>query len=99
MILHAVRFDCSGVDEADRREFEDGLAALADLDVVLWLRVGRDLTDPAVTGLLTAHADADALEAYRVHPDHQPSVQRVASLGIPATRFDIEVPDVPAQGS
>src|SRR5690606_272319 len=67
MILHSVRIDCSGVAEDDRRELEEGLAALADIDVVAWLRVGRDIVDPHITGLLTVHEDAAALEAYRVH--------------------------------
>jgi len=97
MILHAVRFDCSNVDEDARRELEDGLADLAGLDCVVWARHGRDLTDPSVSGLLTAHADADALAAYRVHPGHQPTIDRVRALGIPIERFDIDVPDVPAR--
>lgn len=97
MILHAVRIDCSGVSEDDRRELEEGMVALADLDVVAWLRVGRDIADPHITGLLTAHEDAAALQAYRDHPEHQPSLARLKRLGLPVTRFDIETPDDPTQ--
>ncbi|MEX2503787.1 MAG: Dabb family protein [Egicoccus sp.] len=96
MILHSVRIDCSGVAEDDRRELEDGLADLADLDVVAWLRVGRDIAEPHITGLLTVHEDEAALEAYRVHPDHQPSLARLKRLGVTATRFDIETDDDPS---
>ena len=93
MILHAVRIDCTGVSEDDRRDLEASLLALADLDVVAWLRVGRDVTDAHVTGLLTAHRDLAALEAYRVHPQHQPVLARLRELGVAASRFDIETPD------
>jgi quinol monooxygenase YgiN len=63
------------------------------LDVVRWLRVGRDIAEPQVTGLLSVHDDEAALEAYRTHPDHQPSITRTRELGITASRFDIETPD------
>jgi hypothetical protein len=52
MILHAVRTDGSGVAGDDRREPQDGLAALAEIDVVACLRVGRDIAESFVTGLL-----------------------------------------------
>ena len=97
MIVHSVRIDCSGVSEDDRRELEQGIAALASLDVVAWLRVGRDIAEPHVTGLLTVHEDAAALEAYRVHPDHQPTLARLKRLGVGVTRFDIETDDDPSR--
>lgn len=97
MILHSVRIDCSGVSADDRRELEEGLAALADLDVVAWLRVGRDIAEPHVTGLLTVHEDVAALEAYRVHPDHQPTLARLKRLDVTTTRFDIETDDDPSR--
>lgn len=95
MIWHVVRFELGGLSEEIRTEVEGELAALADLDVVSFLRVGRDLEDPAVTGLVVGLADADALTAYREHPDHLPVVQRIAELGVPRVRLDIESDDDP----
>ena len=96
MIWHIVRFDMSGVDEATRASLEDELAGLTALEDVTWLRVARDVEDPTMTGLMTAFADHDALERYRVHPDHLPVVQRSRELGIPAVRLDIATDDDPA---
>lgn len=96
MIWHIVRFDLGGVDEATRADIEASLAGLAALDEVAWLRVARDLEEPAVTGLITAFADADALAAYRVHPDHVPVVAHIRELGVPAVRFDIATDDDPS---
>jgi hypothetical protein len=95
VIWHVVRFELGQLSEEDRTELEDQLAALADLDVVTFLRVGRDLEDPAVTGLVVGLADVEALAAYRDHPDHQPVVRRVAELGVPRVRLDIESDDDP----
>ena len=96
MIWHVVRFDCTEVDEETRQELEASLAALADLDDVAWLRVARDVEEPAVTGLLTVFADVEALTRYRVHPEHLPVVERIKSLGIPTVRLDIATDDEPA---
>ncbi len=96
MIWHIVRFDMGVLDEATRASIEGDLAGLTTLDDVAWLRVARDVDDPAMTGLLTAFADHDALERYRVHPEHLPVVQRVRELGIPSVRLDIATDDDPA---
>lgn len=96
MIWHIVRFDMGVLDEATRASLEDDLAGLTALDDVAWLRVARDVEDPGVTGLLTAFADHDALERYRVHPQHLPVVQRVRELGVPSVRLDIATDDDPA---
>jgi hypothetical protein len=96
MIWHVVRFDFAGVDDATRAEVEASLAALDGLDEVAWLRVGRDLEEPTVTGLLTAFADEQALAAYRVHPRHVPVVQRIRELGVAVTRLDVTTDDDPA---
>lgn len=95
MIWHVVRFELGELTDEVRSEVEAELAALADLDVVSFLRVGRDLEDPAVTGLVVGLADADALAAYREHPGHLPVVQRIAELGVPRVRLDIESDDDP----
>jgi len=97
VIWHVVRMDCTGVDEATRRELEASLEGLAALDEVAWLRVARDVEEPAVTGLLTAFTDADALARYRVHPEHVPVVERIRGLGIPVVRLDIATDDDPAE--
>jgi hypothetical protein len=96
MIWHIVRFDMGVLDEATRASLEDDLAGLAALDDVAWLRVARDVDDPATTGLMTAFVDYEALERYRVHPEHVPVVQRVRELGIPSVRLDIATDDDPA---
>lgn len=97
MIWHIVRFDLAGLDDATRTDIEASLAGLAALDEVAWLRVARDIEDPAITGLITVFEDVDALAAYRVHPDHVPVVARIRELGVPAVRLDIATDDDPAQ--
>lgn len=96
MIWHVVRFEFGSLSEDVRAEVESQLAALADLDVVSFLRVGRDLEDPDVTGLIVGLADEAALAAYREHPDHVPVVQRIAELDVPRVRLDIVSDDDPA---
>jgi hypothetical protein len=96
VIWHVVRFELGGLSDEDRDDVEAQLAALADLDVVAFLRVGRDVEDAAVTGLLVGLADEAALAAYRDHPDHQPVVRRIAELGVPRVRLDIVSDDDPA---
>jgi quinol monooxygenase YgiN len=93
VIWHVVRFDFTGVDEDERIEVEGDLRALAAIDEVGWLRVGRDLDDPLVTGLLTAFADEAALDAYRTHPDHLPVVERIRALGLGTVRLDVATHD------
>jgi quinol monooxygenase YgiN len=96
MIWHIVRFDMSQLEEETRATLEEALEALAELDDVAWLRVARDVDDPTVTGLISAFADYDALERYRVHPDHLPVVARARELGIPAVRLDVATDDDPS---
>lgn len=96
MIWHVVRFDLGSLSEDVREEVESQMATLADLDVVSFLRVGRDLEDPAVTGLLVGFADEAALAAYRDHPDHLPVVRRIQELGVQRVRLDIVSDDDPA---
>lgn len=96
MIWHIVRLDMSAIEESVRDEVERNLEGLRDLDVVAWLAVSRDVDSPSVTGLITVFVSYDDLEAYRVHPDHLPVVQRIRDLGIPLTRLDIEAAVPPA---
>lgn len=95
MIWHVVRFELGELDEPTRLEVEAALAELAHLDVVAFLRVGRDVEDPSVTGLVVGLADQTALAAYRDHPDHLPVVRRIRELGVPVTRLDIASDDDP----
>jgi hypothetical protein len=95
MIWHIARFDMSELDEATRVALEDDMAALASIEDVAWLRLGRDVEDPDVTGLITVFDDHDALERYRVHPEHLPVVRRSRELAIPAVRLDIATDDDP----
>ncbi len=93
MIWHSVRFDFSTTDADVRDELEAQLTGLASLDVVEGLRLGRDIVDPEVTGLLVVLADEQALATYRDHPEHTPVVGRIRELGVGVTRFDIETDD------
>ncbi len=98
MIWHIVRFDLSSLDAPTRAEIERDLAALGRLDVVSWLEVARDLDTPGITGLLSLFASYEDLEAYRVHPEHVPVVERIRGLGIPVTRLDVQA-GIPAEGT
>lgn len=93
MIWHIVRFDCAQLDEPTRREVEADLQGLAALDEVAFLRLARDVDEPGVTGLLTGFASYADLEAYRVHPDHVPVVERVRALNLPTVRLDLATDD------
>ena len=93
MIWHVVRFDFSTVADATRDDLEQRIAALADLEPVAWLRLGRDLDTPGITGLLTGFTDLAALEAYRTHPDHLPVVDAIREAGVGASRVDFATDD------
>lgn len=96
MIWHIVTFDMTAVDTATRTDLEARLAALADLDPVVWLEVARDVDVPGTTGLLSVFATYEDLETYRVHPDHVPVVEDIRTLGVPTSRLDVEAPLPPA---
>lgn len=96
MIWHVVHFDFTGVDDAVRCDIEQQLADLADIPEVAWLRVGRDIDQPQVTGLLTAFASDADLQTYRTHDAHVPVVEAVKAVGVTPVRFDIEAMDDPA---
>jgi hypothetical protein len=96
VIWHIVRFDMGHLDDVERSQLEGALETLADLDEVRWLRVARDVDDPAVTGLITVFDDYEALERYRTHPQHVPVVKRIGDHGVTATRLDIATGDDPA---
>lgn len=97
MIWHIVRLDFADIDEADRQDLEDRLAALTSIDEVAWLRLARDVEDPAVTGLITAFDSVDDLASYRVHPDHIPVVERIRELGLSTARLDLATDDQPLE--
>lgn len=92
MIWHIVRFHFpEDVDDSARRALEDDIAALSGtVDELVWLAVGRDVDDPAVTGLLTVFEDAEGLAVYRDHPRHVPVAQRARELSDAITRIDME---------
>lgn len=91
MLWHIVRFTFpAGVAEADRRALEADLAGLDErIAEVRYLAVGRDIDDPAVTGLVTAVDDEAALAAYREHPEHRPVVARARELCERIDRLDV----------
>ena len=93
MIWHIVRFDFAGIGDDVRTDLEAQLRGLSSLDCVGFLRLGRDLDQPTVTGLLTGFADAGELDAYRTHPDHLPVVDASRDAGVAVTRVDVETGD------
>lgn len=93
MIWHVVRFDFTGIDDDVRADLEERLAGLAALDCVGFLRLGRDLDQPTVSGLLTGFAGTAELDAYRDHPDHVPVVAAIRDAGVAVTRIDVETDD------
>lgn len=96
MIWHVVRFDFADVDDGVRSEIEHDLQQLATgIDEVRWLRVARDVEEPAVTGLITVFADEADLATYRDHPEHRPVVQRIRDAGVGTVRMDLETADDP----
>lgn len=93
MIWHIVRFDFAGIADDVRTDLEAQLRDLDDLDCVGFLRLGRDLEQSTVTGLLTGFADAGELDTYRTHPDHLPVVEAIREAGVAVTRIDVETDD------
>lgn len=93
MIWHVVRFHFGHLSPATRVELEEQLADLAHLDVVGFVRVARDLSDPDVTGLIVGLEDEDALAAYHAHPGHHPVVRRIRELDVSVTRLDLRTAD------
>lgn len=95
MLWHIVRFTfAEDTDSTDREQLEEALRGLADaIGEVRLLRVARDVDDERVTGLITGFDDADALAAYREHPDHVPVVARARELCADITRLDVVTHD------
>lgn len=93
MIWHIVRFDFSATSDGTRRRIEEQLAGLEQIEEVRWLRIGRDLSDPDVTGFITVFRTEEDLEAYRSHPDHVPVVEAVREAGVATSRVDLRTPD------
>jgi len=96
VLWHIVRFRFpADVDPAARADLEARLAGLDAIDEVRFVRVGRDLDDPQVTGLLTGFADEAALAVYRDHPEHVPVVARARELCEDIVRLDVVTDDPP----
>lgn len=97
MLWHIVKFRFrEDVSREDRAGFETDLRNLAKLaEDVAVLRVSHSIDEPDVTGLITAFADAEALERYRIHPDHVPVVERAKQLCAEVVRLDVVTNDPP----
>jgi len=83
MICHIVLYKMkSGTTEADERSLMDrARRELAKLPGVMNLRVGKSIEASAQgysIALVMDFQDEAALEAYRVHPEHQHFVKNVA---------------------
>jgi len=83
MICHVVFYKMMpGTTEADERSLIDqARRELAKLPGVVNLRVGRNIDSSAQSysiALVMDFQDEAALEAYRVHPEHQSFVKNVA---------------------
>jgi hypothetical protein len=97
VLWHIVRFRFRpDVDQADREALARSMAGLADtIDELRLVRVAPSVDEPDVLGLITGLDDADALAAYRDHPDHLPVVARARELCEEIVRLDV-VTDDPA---
>lgn len=93
MIWHVVRFDFGSTPPTTRETIEAQLASLARIEAVAWLRVGRDLSNPDMTGLITVFHTVEDLEAYRSHPYHVPLATAIQESGIETVRLDLESAD------
>ena len=96
MICHLVFYRTKqGLNEQDEiRLMEEARRRLPKVPGVMNLKVGRSLggTDQGFTiALAMDFTDVDALEAYRVHPDHQKFVTKIAEpLLENVWRYDFE---------
>lgn len=96
MFVHIVCFKYkAGVAAAERQEHKARVCALADIDGVVEIAMGRDLIRSprsADMGLLVLFRDQQAYENYRDHPRHQPVGQLSISLceSIVAADFEAE---------
>ena len=94
MVMHVVSFKYwPTVSVASRQEHRAKLAALADIDGILDLKVGADFVrSPRSfdTGLVVSFRDRAALNGYARHPRHEPVAQlgRDLSQTIVAVDFD-----------
>jgi hypothetical protein len=97
MIWHTVRIGFSGVAEPTRADVERKLAALPDVvPGIAWLRIGRDAAAPEVSLLVSAFESMEALDAYRIHPNHRPAQDAIRSSGAEILGMnDIETDDDP----
>lgn len=94
MICHVVFYKMkSGTTEADEGDLMDrARRELAKLPEVMNLRVGKSIEVSAQgysIALVMDFQDEAALEAYRVHPDHQNFVKNIAGPAVSEIwRFD-----------
>jgi len=84
MIKHIVMFKLADKNEKDIQELERMLLGLKEKVAILEsLEVGINYAESERAMdlvLITTFKSKDALEAYRVHPDHQEVVARVKEL-------------------
>lgn len=95
MLWHIVRFTYAHTTtEAERVEHEAQLTGLLDgVEVVRFVRVGRDVNDPGVTGVIVGLDDEAALAVYKDHPNHVPVAKRGVELSEDVERIDFLTDD------
>jgi hypothetical protein len=95
MLLHLVCFKYKPeTEEAKRVQHRERLAALADLDGVVDLKVGADVVRAPRsfdTGLAVTFTDRAALDAYQAHPRHVAVVQAAHGLCQQIVAVDFEL--------
>jgi len=97
VLWHIVKFIYpADVDEAARKEAEDGVRGLADaIDEIAFLRLGRSISEPNVSAVVVGFADEAGLAAYNAHPAHVPVAERIDGLCERVERVDILTDDAP----
>lgn len=93
MIRHVVLWS---MEDGRREELDDLLADLRELpgkvEEIAALSAGRLLNESSLDAALCVDvSDADALQRYRDHPEHQPVVRRLREVALEIVVADYEL--------
>ena len=97
MVWHTVRISFKAVPDDVRVDVEMRLAELPDVvPAIAWFRIGRDVTDPEVSLIVSAFETFEDLDSYRTHPNHRPAQDALHGSGAQILGMsDIETGDDP----
>jgi quinol monooxygenase YgiN len=90
MLWHILAFDVAHLDPAGRAALETELARLEAIPEVLWFHLGRDVERPHITAFVAVFADHDALERYRVRPEHIEVAKAIRASKATSQRLDLD---------